>query len=72
MSAAFQRQYLRRVVVPAAAFAGLEPQYAYLEASLKRFATGAEQESMARKAGFRSAKHRGLMAGQMGMLLLNT
>ena len=72
LSAAFQRQYLRRVVVPAAAFAGLEPQYAYLEASLKRFATGAEQESMARKAGFRSAKHRPLMAGQMGMLLLNT
>ena len=71
LSAAFQRQYLRRVVVPAAALAGLEPQYAYLEASLKRFATGAEQESMARKAGFRSAKHRGLMAGQMGMLLLN-
>ena len=72
LSAAFQRQYLRRVVVPAAAFAGLEPQYAYLEASLKRFATGTEQESMARKAGFRSAKHRGLMAGQMGILLLNT
>ena len=72
LSAAFQRQYLRRVVVPAAALAGLEPQYAYLEASLKRFATGAEQESMARKAGFRSAKHRAVMAGQMGMLLLNT
>lgn len=70
-SAAFQRQYLRRIVVPAAAFAGLEPQYAYLEASLKRFATGAEQESMATKAGFRSAKHRSLMAGQMGMLLLS-
>lgn len=69
-SAAFQRQYLRRIVVPAAALAGLEAQYAYLEASLKRFATGAQQESMAMNAGFRSAKHRPLMAGQMGMLLL--
>ena len=69
-SGAFQRQYLRRVVVPAAALAGLEPQYAYLEASLKRFATGAEQEAMARSAGFRVARHRSLMAGQMGALLL--
>ena len=69
-SAAFQRQYLRRIVVPAAALAGLEPQYAYLEESLKRFATGAEQEAMAVDAGFRTARHRPLMAGQMGMLLL--
>ena len=57
-------------MVPAAALAGLEAQYAYLEASLKRFATGAQQESRAMNAGFRSAKHRPLMAGQMGMLLL--
>ena len=69
-SAAFQRQYLRRVVVPAAALANLEPQYAYLEASLERFASGAEQEAMAREAGFASARPRPLMAGQMGVLLL--
>ena len=66
----FQRQYLRRFVVPAAALVGLEPQYAYLEASLRQFATGPEQEAMARHVGFRSARHRPLMAGQMGILLL--
>ena len=69
-SAAFQRLYLRRVVVPAAAVAGLEPQYAYLEDSLKRFATGSEQEAMALEAGFQKARHRPLAASQMGLLLL--
>ena len=69
-SAAFQRLYLRRVVVPAASMAGLESQYAYLEDSLARFATGVEQEAMAQAVGFRSARHRSLMGGQMGMLLL--
>ena len=69
-SAAFQRLYLRRIVVPAAGLAGLEPQYAYLEDSLKRFATGPEQEQMALEAGFQKARHRPLVAGQMGLLLL--
>ena len=69
-SAAFQRLYLRRIVVPAAGLAGLEPQYAYLEDSLKRFATGPEQEAMALDAGFQKARHRSLVAGQMGLLLL--
>ena len=69
-SAAFQRLYLRRIVVPAAALADLEPQYAYLEDSLKRFATGPEQEQMALEAGFQKARHRPLVAGQMGLLLL--
>ena len=36
-AAAFQRTYLRRVVVPVAARAGLEEHYAYLEASLARY-----------------------------------
>ncbi|MGC6482716.1 MAG: bifunctional demethylmenaquinone methyltransferase/2-methoxy-6-polyprenyl-1,4-benzoquinol methylase UbiE [Synechococcus sp.] len=71
-SATFQRHYLRRIVVPAAAMAGLEAQYAYLEASLQRFATGVEQETMAIQAGFRSARHRPFMAGQMGLLILST
>ena len=69
-SAAFQRLYLRRIVVPAAGLAGLEPQYAYLEDSLKCFATGPEQEAMALEAGFQKARHRPLVAGQMGLLLL--
>jgi len=69
---AFQRTYLRRLVVPAAAMAGLEEHYAYLEASLQRFATGVEQEEMARAAGFGRARHRPLAGGQMGLLLLET
>ena len=71
-SAAFQRLYLRRIVVPAAALADLEPQYSYLEDSLKRFATGPEQEAMALEAGFQKARHRPLVAGQMGLLLLES
>jgi demethylmenaquinone methyltransferase/2-methoxy-6-polyprenyl-1,4-benzoquinol methylase len=70
LSAAFQRLYLCQVVVPAASLAGLESQYAYLEDSLACFATGAEQEAMAKDVGFRSAWHRSLVAGQMGVLLL--
>lgn len=68
--AAFQRLYLRRVVVPAARAVGLEPHYAYLEQSLARFATGPEQERMARRAGFDQAQHRPLAGGLMGLLQL--
>ena len=68
--ASFQRLYLRRMVVPAASLVGLQSQYAYLEDSLARFATGPEQEAMAMDVGFRSARHRSLVAGQMGVLLL--
>jgi ubiquinone/menaquinone biosynthesis methyltransferase len=67
---AFQRAYLRRLVVPAAAMAGLRDQYAYLEASLERFATGPAQEQMALAAGFLEAHHRPLAGGQMGLLLV--
>ena len=69
-AAAFQRLYLRQVVVPVARRAGLEDHYAYLEASLARFATGAEQEQLARAAGFRHAEHRPLAGGLMGLLTL--
>ena len=69
-SAAFQRLYLRRIVVPAAGLAGMEPQYAYLEDILKCVATGPEQEAMALDAGFQKVRHRSLVAGQMGLLLL--
>ncbi|MEB3275932.1 MAG: bifunctional demethylmenaquinone methyltransferase/2-methoxy-6-polyprenyl-1,4-benzoquinol methylase UbiE [Cyanobacteriota bacterium] len=68
--AAFQRLYLRRVVVPVARRAGLEQQYAYLEASLERFPTGPEQERLARQAGFSRAAHRPLAGGLMGLLQL--
>jgi ubiquinone/menaquinone biosynthesis methyltransferase len=69
-NAAFQRFYLRRLVVPAARVVGLSGQYAYLEASLSRFPTGAEQEALATVAGFSRARHRPLAAGQMGLLEL--
>ena len=69
-AAAFQRFYLRRLVVPLARRAGLEDQYAYLERSLERFPTGAEQEELAMAAGFGFARHRLLAGGQMGLLQL--
>jgi ubiquinone/menaquinone biosynthesis methyltransferase len=66
----FQRGYLRRVVVPVAAAAGLEAQYAYLEESLRHFPTGPEQERLARRAGFAMARHRPVALGLMGRLEL--
>ena len=69
-TAAFQRLYLRRLVVPLARKAGLEDQYAYLERSLERFPTGEEQEALALTSGFSSARHRLLAGGQMGLLQL--
>jgi demethylphylloquinol methyltransferase len=69
---AFQRAYLRRLVVPTAALVGLKEHYAYLEASLRRFPDGAAQEQLALEAGFRVARHRALAGGQMGLLLLET
>jgi demethylmenaquinone methyltransferase/2-methoxy-6-polyprenyl-1,4-benzoquinol methylase len=68
--AAFQRFYLRRLVVPAARAVGLPEQYAYLEESLARFPTGLVQEDLARSAGFSRAHHRPLAGGLMGLLEL--
>lgn len=68
--AAFQRLYLRQLVVPAARAFGLPEHYAYLEASLRQFPTGPEQEALARSAGFRRVRHRPLAAGLMGLLEL--
>ena len=69
-AAAFQRFYLRRMVVPAASAVGLREQYAYLEKSLERFPDGSQQIAMAHRVGFAKASHRSLVAGQMGLLLL--
>ena len=66
----FQRFYLRRLVVPIAASFGLREHYAYLEESWRNFPEGGEQERMALTAGFAVARHRSLVAGQMGLLLL--
>jgi demethylmenaquinone methyltransferase/2-methoxy-6-polyprenyl-1,4-benzoquinol methylase len=64
----FQRGYLRRVVVPVAAAAGMEAEYAWLEESLRRFPTGAQQEALARGAGFARAAHQPMAFGLMGRL----
>jgi len=69
-AAAFQRFYLRRLVVPAAASVGLREEYAYLEKSLERFPAGPEQERLARQSGFAEANHRSLVAGQTAVLTL--
>jgi demethylmenaquinone methyltransferase/2-methoxy-6-polyprenyl-1,4-benzoquinol methylase len=58
------------LVVPLAAKAGFRDQYAYLEASLKKFPEGVAQERLAMDAGFSEACHRPMVAGQMGALLL--
>jgi len=68
--AAFQRLYLRRLVVPTARLAGLPEHYAYLEASLERFPRAGEQLALARAAGFTAQAHRPLAAGLMGLLEL--
>ncbi len=66
----FQTFYLRKIVVPIAARAGLKEHYVYLEQSLKRFPKGSSQEKLAQNAGFNEAQHRLLAFGQMGALLL--
>lgn len=68
----FQRFYLRRIVVPVAAVAGLGDQYAYIEGSLATFPAAPAQEALALAAGFAAVRHIPLVAGQMGMLLLHT
>jgi ubiquinone/menaquinone biosynthesis methyltransferase len=65
-----QKAYLRRLVVPTARRFGFSEHYAYLEASLERFATAEQQEALARRAGFAHARHRPLAAGLMGLLQL--
>lgn len=70
--AIFQRFALRQVVVPTARSFGLEEHYAYLESSLARFPTGAEQVELAMEVGFAKARHVPLAAGLMAMLDLQT
>ena len=70
LAARFQRAYLQQVVVPAAKRFGLEEHYAYLETSLARFASGPQQQQLARQAGFASVRHRPLAGGLMGLLEL--
>ena len=66
-----QRSYLQRVVVPVARMLDLEAEYTYLERSIATFATGAEQETLARQAGFAVARHHAIAGGLMGLLELS-
>jgi demethylmenaquinone methyltransferase/2-methoxy-6-polyprenyl-1,4-benzoquinol methylase len=68
--AAFQRFYLRQLVVPTAERFGVRENYAYLETSLARFPTAPQQEQLARLAGFSLVRHRPLAGGLMGLLEL--
>jgi len=70
LTAAFQRFYLRNLVVPTARWFELPEQYAYLETSLERFPTAPEQERLALAAGFAFARHRPVAGGLMGLLQL--
>ena len=65
-----QRNYLQRVVVPVARVLDLEAEYTYLERSIATFATGAQQETLARQAGFAVARHHPIAGGLMGLLEL--
>jgi len=68
--AAFQKQYLDSLVVPAATLAGLEREYRYIMPSLEAFPTGPEQVNLALAANFRSATHTEIAAGLMGCLVV--
>ena len=65
-----QRNYLQQVVVPVARMLDLEAEYAYLERSIATFATGLQQETLARQAGFAVARHHPIAGGLMGLLEL--
>ena len=65
-----QRSYLQQVVVPVAKVLNLEAEYTYLERSIATFATGVEQEILARQVGFAVARHHPIAGGLMGLLEL--
>lgn len=64
-----QAWFLDTLVVPAAQEYGVAAEYEYLRPSIKRFPTGAQQEELAREAGFTKAVHYGIAFGLMGVLV---
>ena len=66
----FQSWYLDNIVVPMAENMGLKEEYAYINPSVSRFPTGAEQKKLAYTAGFSQAIHYPLMGDMMGILVL--
>ena len=67
---ALQEWYLANIVVPTAANMGVKEEYAYINPSVERFPTGAEQIELAYRAGFSYAVHYPLMGEMMGVLVL--
>ena len=67
---AVQGFFLDNLVVPVARGLGVAAEYEYLKPSIAEFATGPEQERLARRAGFRTAKHYGIAGGLMGLLVV--
>lgn len=65
----FQGFSLENIVVPAARLYGLAEEYEYLRPSIKRFATGKQQEQFAQQAGFVKATHYEIGFGLMGTLV---
>jgi len=66
----FQQWYLQNIVVSAAQQLGLTEEYAYINPSLDRFPTGAEQVKFAHQAGFAAATHYPIVNGMMGVLVI--
>jgi len=66
----FQQWYLDNIVVPMADNLGLTAEYAYINPSLDRFPTGAEQIKLGKDTGFTKAIHYGIANGMMGVLVL--
>tara|TARA_Y100001968_G_scaffold292816_2_gene298318 strand:- start:7130 stop:7831 length:702 start_codon:yes stop_codon:yes gene_type:complete len=66
----FQRNYLKKVVIPISARFELEEHFIYLAESLRKFPAGNIQKELAIKAGFLDAKYLEIAGGQMGILFL--
>ena len=66
----FQSIYLSLYVVPIASLFGLGKEYSYIKKSLIEFPSGDEQINIALSIGFKKAKYKTLVKGQMGILFL--
>ncbi|GMH42886.1 hypothetical protein BSKO_10805 [Bryopsis sp. KO-2023] len=65
----FQGFMLENVVVPVARMYNVQEEYEYLRPSIQRFPSGPQQEWLAQRSGFDSARHHEIMGGLMGILV---
>jgi len=66
----FQKIYLRLIVVTISRLFNLNPEYAYIEKSIRNFPKKNELLSIAREVGFKKAEYKTICLGQMGILIL--